>query len=136
VTDYSKWQTVPIPVITETQLLETSGLPAEAPAAEQPESEPTRPAVPRWIVGVAALVFAVATIVVHIVGIVVASGGDWEAGTALGYVAIGTSILGFAVGVVAVVLGRGRVLGVVAVVLSILANPFVLLQVLNFFGGR
>jgi hypothetical protein len=134
VTDYSKWQTVPIPVVSEADLRVPVGLPAESPVATGPVA--TRRHSPRWVIGAVSLAIAVATVILHIVAVSIASGGDWAAGTVVGYVAIGTSILGIAVGALAILLSRGRGLGIVAVVVSILANPYLLLQLLNFFSGR
>jgi hypothetical protein len=93
--------------------------------------EPTNSA----LVGLAAAVLAIATIVVHVVAIVVASGGDFPASTILGYLAIALSVLAVAGGVTAAILDRGRRIGVIAAVIGVLANPWVLLVVLRFFSG-
>lgn len=95
--------------------------------------EPWRP--PYWLVGAIAMVFAIVTVITHAAGVSVASAGDAETGTTLAFVAIGTSILGFLVGLTAVVLDRGRGWGVLAMIASLFGNPYILVQLLNFFGG-
>ncbi len=103
--------------------------PVEEVVVEEP-APPRRP--PVWI---AAVVLALGTIGVHIAAIVVASAGDFPTGTLLGYVAIGLSLLSVIAGVVAAILGRGRTWGIVAAVIAVLANPFVLLTLLTWLSG-
>ena len=106
------------------------------PIEEEPElveevvvEEPApRRRPPVWI---AAVVFALATIGVHIAAIVVASAGDFPTGTLLGYIAIVLSVLAVVAALVAVVLGRGRLWAILAAIVAVLANPFVLLTVLT-----
>lgn len=106
----------------------------EAPE-EEPEVVEETPRVRRPWIGLAAVALTVATIGVHAAAIVVASNGDFPAGTLLGYIAIGLSALAVVVGVVAAVVGRGRVWGIAAAVVALLANPWVLLIVLRFLSG-
>ena len=106
----------------------------EAPEEEQVVvEEPVKTRRP--YLGIAAAVLALGTIGVHVAAIVVATGRDFPTGTYLGYVAIGLSALTVVVGVVAAVIGRGRVWGIAAAVVGILANPWVLLVVLRFLSG-
>ncbi len=106
----------------------------EAPE-EEPEVVEETPRVRRPWIGLAAVALTVATIGVHAAAIVVASNGDFPAGTLLGYIAIGLSALAVVVGVVAAVVGRGRAWGIAAAVVAVLANPWVLLIVLRFLSG-
>jgi hypothetical protein len=125
--------------------------PQEQPTVPQPTLEPgttevvadevARPDAtrawrpPRWVLGATAAGLALVTVIAHIVGVTTASAGDAATGTTFALVAIWTSIPGFLLGLAAVVLGWGRGWGVAAMVVSLLGNPFLLLQLLNFFGG-
>ena len=97
--------------------------------------EPEAPSRLRWLPGLAALVLAVSTAIVHGTAIAAATGGDFAGGELLGYVAVGLSIGSFVVGAAAILLGRGRAFGVAAVLLGVLANPVVLLKVLELAAG-
>ena len=83
------------------------------------------------LVGIAAAVFALGTIGVHIAAIVVSSAGDFVLGAQLGWIAIGLSALALVVGLVAAIFGLGRAWGITAAVVAVLANPYVLLFVLT-----
>ena len=87
------------------------------------------------LVGIAAAVLALGTIGVHIAAVVVSSAGDFATGAQLGWVAIGLSALAVLVGVVAAIIGRGRAWGIVAALVAVLANPYVLLTVLRLLSG-
>jgi hypothetical protein len=67
--------------------------------------------------------------------VAIASGGDYGLSTILAHGAIALSVLGVIGGAVAAIAGLGRRWGIIAVVLGVLANPFVLLSILRFFGG-
>jgi hypothetical protein len=110
---------------------------AEPPLdGEEPPKEPARESrVPRWIVGAAALLVALATVAVHIAALVIASADDAVTSTLLAYVAIGLSAVAVIVGILAIVLRRGRPWGIVAVVLGLVANPYLLLTVLRWASG-
>ena len=101
-------------------------------AAVSAEDEPRRRT---RLVGIAAMVLALGTIGVHIAAVVVSSAGDFVAGAQLGWVAIGLSALAVLVGLVAAIIGRGRAWGIVAVLVAVLANPYVLLTVLRLLSG-
>ena len=117
---------VPLKVVPiYVQPIEDEPEPLDEVVAEEPAPR-RRP--PAWI---AAVVLALGTIGAHIAAIVVASAGDFPMGTLLGYVAIGLSLLAVVAGVIAAILGRGRTWGMVAAVIAVLANPFVLLTVLT-----
>ena len=101
-------------------------------AAVSAEDEPRRRT---RLVGIAAMVLALGTIGVHIAAVVVSSAGDFVAGAQLGWVAIGLSALAVLVGLVAAIIGRGRAWGIVAALVAVLANPYVLLTVLRLLSG-
>ena len=105
-----------------------------------PEPEPTPPDVVAPVrtsplLGGLALTVGVLMVVVHIAAIVVSSANQWVAGTVIGWVAIALSVLAVIGGVVAIVLARGRGLGLAAVVVGIVGNPFVLLVLLRVLSG-
>jgi len=87
----------------------------------------------RWL-GVIALVIAVAFAVADGYAIAVAIGDYYELAIVLAVVAIVGTGIAFLLGAVALVLGRGRWFGLAAMVLSVLANPFTLVQLLLFFS--
>jgi hypothetical protein len=104
--------------------------------SDPPKRErPRRSAGRSSLVGQAALGAALATIVVHMSAVVVASSGAFIAGSVLAWVAIAFSILAVLTGLVAVVGRFGRSWGVGAIVLGLFANPFLLLRLLDFVGG-
>ena len=101
-----------------------------------PETEPVELSrIPTALVGIVALGFAVITAVVQVIAIVTASAHDFEQGTVLAWSAIVLSVFAVAGGVVAIILRRGRRWGVVAIVLGVIGNPFILLVVLSFVRG-
>lgn len=75
---------------------------------------------------------AVVTLVLLVVGINLALGGDYSASRVVAFVAVGASIVGFFLGGVSVILRRGRELGIAAMVVCVLANPVLLAQVLGW----
>lgn len=86
-----------------------------------------------WL-GVTAFVIAVALAAADVYAIVVAIGDYYELAIMLAIGATIGTIIAFLLGAAALVLGRGRWWGVAAMVLSVLANPFTLVQVLVFFS--
>ena len=102
---------------------------------EYPGDEPAvqpAPAAPR--LGLTAVVLAAAFGVLVGVAVAAAAEGDQATGTALAWFAIVGTVFTFALGVAAIVLHRGRRWGVVAIILSLLANPWILTQILSFFA--
>jgi len=89
----------------------------------------------RWLLGAFSLAFAALTVVLLITGLTLGFGKDYAASTSVAFAAIASSIVGFIMGGAAVITHRGRALGVVAVVLSVLANPVALTQILGWFGA-
>lgn len=84
-----------------------------------------------WLLGAVGVLLALAAAVLQILGIVQASNLNWERGTLFAWLAIGASVAGFAVGLVAAILNRGRKLGILAMIASVVANPFLLAQLLG-----
>lgn len=105
--------------------------PVEVPDAPAPRV--LRPKTP--LIGAVAVGIAVLAGLLQGVAIVVATSGDFLPATVLGYLAVGLAILAMVGGVVAIVLNRGRRLGVVAVIVGVLANPLVLLWILRGVTG-
>lgn len=106
------------------------------------ESEASEPlptgvlhARPRRLLGWLSLLMFVVTALLH--GFAVAAAGytDVDLGVALAWCSISASVAAIVLGIVAAVLGRGRWLGVLGAVGGLLANPWVVLQVLRWFGG-
>ena len=85
--------------------------------------------------GVVAFTLAALLFAVNVVGIVLSNTGSDDAALRIAYVTIFGTILTFLGGLIAAVLNFGRGWGVAAVVLSVLANPFVLVVLLGSFTG-
>jgi hypothetical protein len=84
--------------------------------------------------GLLAVLLVLAFAVVHVVAIVVATGGGYVLASQLAIVAIVGTIITLVLGIGTFVLRAGRRWGAVAVVLSIVANPIALRYILDFFG--
>ena len=130
VTDPQELEKVPIKVVPiyfdaplTTQPIETPDVTPEPPRAKTP------------LIGSLAVGVAVGAAVLQAVAIAVATGGEYLFATVLAYLAIAFSIVAIGGGIVAVVLNRGRRLGIVALVAGVLANPVVLLAILSALGG-
>jgi uncharacterized membrane protein YcjF (UPF0283 family) len=90
---------------------------------------------PGTLLGVVALMAALVTIVLVIVGITDAIRGGYAASTSLAYVATGVSIVAVLGGLGAILLDRGRGWGAVAIVLGLVANPLLLTKLLGWASG-
>jgi hypothetical protein len=93
------------------------------------------PRTTRARLGVVALFASLVTVAGTSIGISAAMAGHWETGIVLAYVATGTSIIGVLGGATAVVMGRGRRFGAIAIVIGILASPLILTRLLDLAGG-
>lgn len=102
----------------------------------RPEGARARSRAPRrpWLVGVVGLLLAVAAAGLQAAGIAQATALNWERGTLLAWLAIGASVLAFAVGLAAIILNRGRRWGTAAMLAAVIANPFLLAQLLGALG--
>lgn len=87
----------------------------------------------RWL-GTAALGAAVLFAVLEVVAIVVGSDQHWATATIMADAVIVLTAVSLLGGVIAVILDRGRRLGIAAIVLSLVANPLVQIAVLGIFG--
>jgi hypothetical protein len=85
--------------------------------------------------GVAALGAALGA-AVEIVAIAIGSAGQWPLATVLAWAAIVLTVTAAVLGIVAVVRTRGRAWGVPAIVVAVLANPFVQIGVLRALGAH
>lgn len=107
------------------------------PDQAEPPTEPTAtsPRVPWPWIGALSIVLGVVAAVMQIAAIVGATDGDLERGIVLGYLAIILAIAAVLAGIAAVIVRRGRRLGIAGILVGILANPLVLLGILRFFDG-
>lgn len=106
----------------------------EAPVAEAPASPVEQPAPVKrrtGLVGGFALLTAIATAILLGVSVSVASSGADDAGTTLAWVTIVCSAVAVVAGLVAAVFRLGRGTGIAAIILGILANPWLLATVLG-----
>ena len=107
--------------------------PAETPATGGAPAESSR--ARGQGLGVLAVVLVLAFAVVHVVAVVVATGGGYVLASQLAIVAIVGTIITLVLGIGTFVLRAGRRWGLVAIVLSIVANPIALRYILDFFGS-
>lgn len=116
-----------VPIYLE-PVVESEPLEPEIVVEPEPEDAPRRSTA---LVGSLALLAAFAAVVVTGVGVGVASSGAYEAGTVLAWVAIVLSAVAVIGGLVAAIAGWGRRLGIAAIILGVLANPWLLATVLG-----
>lgn len=115
-----------------------SGVPAPEPVltneetiALRPRSRPRRP----WPFGIIALSIAAALVVAEGVAVYLASSGQPAAATVLGQVLVVATALPLALGLLAAIRNHQRGWGLAAMVVSVVANPFILVNLLAFFGS-
>jgi hypothetical protein len=90
---------------------------------------------PRWRLGVLAFIAALFTTAATTIGIVLAMGGKFEASILIAYLATGASVVAVLCGAAAVVTGRGRGWGAMAIVIGILSSPPLLTKLLGWASG-
>lgn len=95
--------------------------------------DPPRPRTA--LVGLVALALAITAAVALAFGVQARAIGDLSPAFALAIAALASSILAVLGGLFALVTGRGRRVGLVAVVLGLVANPWLLSLVLGYFGA-
>lgn len=95
------------------------------------EAQASRPSA---MLGITAAALALVCGAIGIVGVAVASSGDYAFGTVLAQLAIGGTLVAFVLGVLAIILRRGRGWGVAALAVSFIANPLAQIQIFDFFG--
>jgi hypothetical protein len=88
-----------------------------------------------WPLGYIAFGIAVLLVLAEGVAVYLASSGQPAAATIIGQVLVVLTALPLALGLVAVLRGRNREWGLAAMVLAVVANPFILINVLGFFGA-
>jgi hypothetical protein len=93
------------------------------------------PSRQRTRLGVLSLCAALLTVVATVVGIIMAMAGKYEAAILLAYLATGISVVSVLCGAAAVVTGRGRVWGALAIVIGILSSPPLLTKLLGWASG-
>lgn len=89
---------------------------------------------PNRLLGWLSIAAFAATAVLHAFAVDVAAYRDADVGAVLAWAAIVASLAAIGLGVVAAVLGRGRWLGVVGAIGGLLANPWIVMQVLRLFS--
>ncbi|MGV8913310.1 MAG: 1,4-dihydroxy-6-naphthoate synthase [Rhodoglobus sp.] len=89
---------------------------------------------PTWL-GFIAAALGVATLILFIVAMLIATGGNFPAGTMLSYVTIAVSIVAVITAVLCLVLGYQRRWAAFGLALAVLANPIVLVTVFRSFGS-
>ena len=90
---------------------------------------------PRWRLGVLSFGAGLFTAAATTVGILLAMSGQFEGSILLAYLATGASVATVLCGAAAVVTGRGRGWGAVAVVIGILSSPPLLTRLLSWASG-
>jgi hypothetical protein len=90
---------------------------------------------PRWGLGVLYLGARRFTAAATATGILLAMSGDFEASILLAYLATGASVATVLCGAAAVLTGRGRGWGAVALVIGILSSPPLLTRLLAWASG-
>ena len=117
----------------EAEIVDTGDVSTRSAHEDMPEREwgLARRQWPGWV----ALLLAISTAVLTAIAVAVDGQHQPVAATLLAWVAIGCSVAAFLVGVVAAVLGRGRVAGVIAALVGVFSNPWLLLQVLTLLKG-
>ena len=111
---------------------EYRGIEVFAPPRRRRANPPPRP---RWRLGVLSFGAGLFTSAATTAGILLAMGGSFEASILIAYLATGASVVAVLCGAAAVVTGRGRGWGAVAIVIGILSSPPLLTRLLSWAGG-
>lgn len=90
---------------------------------------------PRWRLGVFSFGAGLFTAAATTTGILLAMGAKFEASILIAYLATGASVVAVLCGAAAVVTGRGRGWGAVAIVIGILSSPPLLTKLLGWASG-
>ena len=85
--------------------------------------------------GMASLVLAISAAVLEVIAIAIGSGGAWGAATALAWLIVALFAISIALGLAAILTGNGRRWGIGAVIVSLLANPLVLVWLFSLLRG-
>ena len=104
--------------------------------APEPRSPVSQQAAP-WRfrrLGIVALALSLIALGLEAVAIVIGTGGAWGAATVLAWIVMGSFALGCGFGMVAILARRGRELGLLAIILSLIANPLTLVGIFTVLG--
>lgn len=112
--------------------LQTEQVPDASPEPVLPEATAPRRPLP-----FASVAFASAVILLITQGIAInlAATGSPVAATVIAQILIGVTVIPFGLGAVALVRGPHRGWAIAAMMVSVIANPFILRTVLSFFGS-
>ncbi len=110
--------------------------PATPPVVEEPVvDERPRKARKPWPLGYVAFGIAVLLVIAEGVAVYLGSFGEPAVATIIGQVLVVVTAFPFALGLLAAIRNRKREWGIAAMVLAVIANPFILINVLGFFGA-
>jgi hypothetical protein len=113
--------------MSEYRGIEVFGRPGRRRAAPPPR--------PRRRLGLLAVGASLVTVASTVAGILLAMDGTYEAAILLAYLATGASVVSVLCGAAAVVTGRGRGWGVLAILLGVLSSPPLLTRLLSWASG-
>jgi hypothetical protein len=85
--------------------------------------------------GISSLALVGVLVMVEAIAISIGAAGHWTAATVLAWCVIALSVVAFLGGLAAVILARGRRWGAAAMVLSVVANPLVLVWLFRAVGN-
>lgn len=106
------------------------------PVVEEPVvDEPPRKARKPWPLGYVAFGIGVLLVIAEGVAVYLGSFGEPAVATIIGQVLVVITAFPFALGLLAAIRNRNREWGIAAMVLAVVANPFILINVLGFFGA-
>ncbi|MHB1170979.1 MAG: hypothetical protein ACYCZY_00490 [Lacisediminihabitans sp.] len=126
-TDAPVWWAGTEPAGTESTTIELAG-------PEPMGTEPT-PRKPTRRLGGIALALSAVFLVTEASAIVLAVAQSWGVATILAQLIIVLTAVSFIVGLIAVIMNRGRGLGMAAMLLSVVANPLVLVKLFALLGS-
>ncbi len=96
---------------------------------------PRPPRTPTPSLGWVAVSLAAACVIADVMAVILAAQRYWDSATSIAYgVDVATAIV-FVVGLFAAFRRPARWLGIMAMVVAVLANPFILTHLLDFLGG-
>ena len=106
---------------------------ATSPRSRRPDA--ARPLFQR--IGIAGFLLAVSAVIIEVLAIAIGSNGAWGAATVIAWVVIGFQAVSVLLGLVTIFSGRGhgRRLGLAAVLVSLLANPLLLVMAFSLLRG-
>jgi hypothetical protein len=110
----------------------------EAESAPEPTPAPPRRRtrrLPRPLLGLVAFGFSVVCVALTFAGVSVATDGEFPVATVLAYAAITLSVVAVIGGLAAIITRRGVGWGVVAVLVGVVGNPFLLLSLLRLVSA-